>query len=150
MTTFLPIQVAAQETLGRGIFDSRKAAQAGRGKIPPRAFRERIGIRELSVDRLAFGHHGEIAQIHDTERSGQQFYGWAKITVNDASGSGRKVIASPTGLNPYHAEIILPEMVDVDADEEQNQHALSLAMRAVWLPRPNKPAENPNGTSPTE
>jgi hypothetical protein len=129
--------VSPSEALGRGIFDSRKAKNARRGTILPGVFRERSGIHQLSVDRLSFGCHEEISSVHDMERPGQKFHGWAVISAESASQSGRTVVARPIEpQNPYHAEIVLPDMTGLDADEEQDQHALNLAMMAKWLSRP--------------
>jgi hypothetical protein len=136
-STELPEEIGRDELLGRGIFDSRKARQAQRGRVPPGVFRERTGIRELSVDRLSFGHHEQISEIHNAERAGQQFHGWATVLVANAEGNGREVVARPIlPSNPYHAEIVLPDMEGLDADEEQEAHALSLAMLSTWLAGP--------------
>jgi hypothetical protein len=133
----LPSAIGSEELLGRGIFDSRKAKHAQRGKIPPSVFRERSGVRELSVDRLSFGGHDQISALHDAERSGQRFHGWATLKAADACRAGRIVEARPIEtINPYHAEIVLPEFIGPDIDEEQEQHALNLAMAATWLARP--------------
>jgi hypothetical protein len=133
----LPQTIDAVEEIGRGIFDLKKARQACAGKIHPRVFREKDGFRELSVDRLSFGGHSEVSAAHDNEREGQSFYGWAALSANDACRNGRTIRAAPIVLtNPYHAEIVLPESSEIDFVDEQDQHALSLAMLARWLPRP--------------
>ena len=140
--TDLPKVIDTTESLGRGIFDSKKARQAQSGKVPPRVFRERTGVRELSMDRVSFGHLGEIAEAHDAERTTQQFHGWAELSARDATKHGRTVIAKPVlPTNPYHAEIVLPDVAVAEAGEEQDQHALSLAMASRWLPRPAKTSQ---------
>jgi hypothetical protein len=132
----LPITVDGSEEVGRGIFDSKKAKHARAGNISPRVFRERDGIKELSVDRLSFGAHSELSEIHDKERPGQSFQRWAKLSVQDATKNGREIFARPiVPTNPYHAEIVLPESPELEFGEEQDQHALNLAMLSVWLPR---------------
>ena len=147
----LPDTIDPSETLGRGVFDSRKAEHAQRGVIPPAVFREKSGVRELSADHLSFGNHEKISSVHDTERSGQRFHGWATLSAEDASRFGRTVVANPIlPQNLYHAEIILPDMSGLDADEEQDQHALNLAMLATWLPRPANLTANNGEEGPSK
>lgn len=134
--SLLPKIVDDKEELGRGIFDSRRAKKAASGIILPNIFKERDGVREISVDRLSFGHHAQISKVHDTERFNQTFYGWAVLAAKEAAEQGRSVVASPVQDNPYHAEIVLPDAGRDDPVDDQNAHALSLAMRAKWMPRP--------------
>lgn len=67
-----------------------------------------------------------IAHVRDA-----RFYGWAVITADDASDSGRRVSGSPQVGNPYHADIELPELAR-DDPEEQKRHAQELADASLW------------------
>lgn len=63
----------------------------------------------------------------------RRFYGWAVLSVADASRSGRRVVASPKPQHPHHADIVLP----VGADEETwfreaMRHAEELAEMATY------------------
>lgn len=133
----LPETVSDSERLGRGIFDSRKAKKAASGTVVPGIFRERDGVREISVDRLSFGNHQALADLHSSERSGQGFHGWAELLKSEAATEGRTVVASPIiPANMFHAEIVLPGDLKGDFDDDQNAHALALAMKATWLAKP--------------
>ena len=135
----LPTNIDSGESVGRGVFDTKKAKHARAGKIQPRIFRERNGIGELSVDRLSYGNHTQIGALHDRERSPQRLFGWAQLSTEDARKNGRSVVARPIiPNNPYHAEIVLPQVDPSEMTEEQDQHALNLAMLSTWLPRPSK------------
>ena len=129
-----------EEELGRAVWDSKKAKQATAGKVHFRVFRERDGVRDLSVDRLSYGGLDSLAKLHDLERSPQMFQGWAIVSVEHACQLNRAV--KPDAIVPeniYHALIILPDATDeqefIDA---QTQHALNLAMAAHWQPRPQE------------
>src|SRR5882672_7876007 len=126
-----------EEEVGRAVWDSKKARNAASGNIHPRIFREKDGVKDLSVDRVGHGALIDQAKLHDTERSGQTFQGWAVLSVQAASNMGRSVIPDPIEPdNPYHALIVLPDAEKLEFIEAQQQHALNLAMAAHWLPRP--------------
>lgn len=137
--TDLPDIISDEEVLGRAVFDGRKARRAARdGTISPKTFREKDGVRELSVDRLSFGNHLGIAQSHDDQRE-QQCLGWATVSALVARGNGRTVLADPIiPTNVFHAIVLLPELGE-DALETQQEHALELATVAKWLERPTVP-----------
>lgn len=130
----ISLEIAPEELLGRGVFDSRRARQARAGKIVPRIFRERDGVRELSVDRLSHADLVELAKLHNRQRAPQSLYGWAHLSAVDAAMDGRTIRPSPIlPDNPFHAEIVLPVNDELEISEEQDQHALNLAMSARWL-----------------
>jgi hypothetical protein len=134
----LPPEIADPEALGRAVFDGKKARRAARdGQIAPRVFEEKAGVRELSVDRLSFGDHDQIAHVQDEER-GQPCLGWAWITAEHARKGNRKVLPDPVlPHKPYHANIILPEAPEDEFLALQKEHATEMAMAAKWLPRPS-------------
>ena len=135
-TNAVPLTFGASELLGRGVFDSKKAKQAASGKTPPRVFRERDGVKELSVDRLSIADIPVLVSAHDSLRANQVIHGWAELSLDNAGKMNRSVRAAPLRSNPWHAEITLPDVNPLDLSEEQDQHALNLAMLASWRPRP--------------
>ncbi len=130
----IPSEIAPNEELGRSVFSSRDAKRADRNEIPLSVFLEREGISHLSSDRLTIAPQHEairIAEKRAEERGpNRSFYGWAIITVGQATTNKRRVVASPQDDNLYHADIILPS--ELPSEEEQTQHALELAKHARW------------------
>lgn len=119
--------------LGRAVFSGRRARRAAlRGHIEYDIF-ENPG-RPLSADRFGFCAEKKLADIQDqnAKRRAQKFYGWAKLQALAARKSGRKVQSTPMELNPYHADIILPEGIKQD---EQISHAKELASNSEWMPK---------------
>lgn len=133
-----PDCVAADEELGRRVFSSRQI----RGeRIDFRAFLEKPGVITLSVDRLTHSPPDFAVVKADaaaTERPSSAFYGWGVIIADKASANGRSVQASPApdGSNPYHADVILPELA-ITNREVQKSHAQMLADLAQWRARPD-------------
>lgn len=133
----VPSTIESSEELGRGIFSSNQAKRA-RNAIPKNVFLEKIGIAKLSVDRLSVAPLKDIAIIADEAAMmrGRSFYGWACLNASKACLDRRKVQASPTQNNPYHADIELPEKA-VEDKEEQMSHAQQLADLSTWQSRPS-------------
>jgi len=102
----------------------------------PRVFRERDGVRQLSVDCLTVADRQALAEHHDLQRPPQRLQGWAQLSVENASKMDRRVIAAPIAGNPWHAEIVLPETEPTEFADAQDQHALNLAMLSIWVERP--------------
>ena len=133
----IPSDISDQEKLARGIFSKRIVKRAPR-KIPFDVFLEKKDEKTISVDRFDVAPSIDIlVEISDEMAKNRQglFYGWAVITAENASDNGREVIASPQQDNPYHADIILPDAV-VKEREEQKMHAQQLANNATWHERP--------------
>ena len=128
----VPNQIAPEEELGRGISSRSGARRAERSNIRYHEFLPRIGVAEISVDRLSAGSLKESTAIADARNP--KFYGWAVIIANDAERSGRRVAASPLEINPRHADIILPASAVHDRDE-QRRHAQELRDLSAWRPR---------------
>ena len=59
----------------------------------------------------------------------RKFYGWAKLTVANATKDNRDIKLDPIPENKYHANIILPDNIDEDAKIE---HANQLSNLSVW------------------
>ena len=124
------------EDLGRGVFSSNHAKRARRSRITHHVFLEREGENKISVDRLSIAPSDTalvLAEKTAVSRNAS-FYGWATLVANKAETNGRKVVSSPMPKqdNPYHADIILPDSVEEDR-EEQKRHAQELADYSSWL-----------------
>ena len=65
---------------------------------------------------------------------GASFYGWAVVTADAASADGRQVLATPLSNNPYHADIVLPELAAHNL-RTQREHAQKLADASRWRER---------------
>ena len=132
----VPDQVAPDEELGRSVFSSRHAR---RQRISYLVFLESPGNKEISVDRLTYTSTSAAVVIADqiATTRGRNFYGWAVVVANRASANGRSVQSSPLpdGTNPYHADIVLPDLA-VANRERQKSHARELADYSHWRARP--------------
>ena len=124
---------ALSETLGRGVFSSRHAGRARRSGVPKHVFLERKGVTEISLDRLDLmsGEKANEMGHAAADRRSASFYGWAVLIAEVACRSNRRVKASPTAENPYHADIVLPASAGEDY-EEQLRHAQELADDSRW------------------
>lgn len=134
----VPNDIALTEDLGRGVFSDKEAKRAQRSRVSFRVFLEQEGNTEISVDRLTLAPEDKATAIAGTVASARDraFYGWAVVTAAKAGGNGRCVKATPTPDNPYHADIILPDIAAQDR-EEQKRHAQELADTSRWRERPN-------------
>lgn len=129
-------EVGPSENLGRGVFSSREAGRATRGRVSLNVFLEKAGVSVLSVDRLDLAAPGEAAAIADgvANARSRPFRGWAVVIAETAALNGRAVVASPQLDNPRHADIVLPDSV-VEDREEQKRHAQELADASAWRDR---------------
>ena len=135
----IPEGVNPSEELGRGVSSSRIARRARRPnfQVPSNVFLPPRGERNISVDRLSIAPHSEAVEIADSRDAarGRTFYGWALTAASTIADNGRSIVASPVqGVNPYHADIVLPENVVHDR-EEQKRHAQELADASYWNDR---------------
>ena len=131
--------VQGSEVLGRRVYSRRRADRARKGRVQKSLFLAEEGVAAISTDRL-FPNElvaiAGIARLEGANRTGP-FYGWAEIAVSNASQEGRRVRASPTRNNPYHADIVLPGRVASDR-EEQGRHAQRLADASSWRESPRR------------
>ena len=136
----IPYNIAPEEELGRGIFSKKNAQRAQRKRVPVHVFWVEEGKTEISVDRLTFAPSDRATAIADKTAIPRNatFYGWAVVTAEKACKGGRNVIATPQPEhdNPYHADIVLPELAGEDRDE-QKDHAQKLADASRWRERPD-------------
>ena len=125
-----------RENLGRRLFSKRRRDRARRGRIPLDVFLERLGTIRISVDRLDLSSPLEATAIADraAKARSKPFYGWAVVTARQAGAKGRRVEASPQPDNPYHADVVLPDVAREDQDK-QKRHAQELAKGAAWQER---------------
>jgi hypothetical protein len=129
--------VQDSEVLGRRVYSRKRADRAKKGRVQKRLFLAKEGCKVISTDRLfptKLVDIASIARLEGANRTGP-FYGWAEIAVSNASQEGRRVKASPTRNNPYHADIVLPGRVASDR-EEQGRHAQKLADASSWRDSP--------------
>lgn len=135
----IPQQVADEEDLGRGIFNSERAKRYAKGRpIAPKEFKEKADKRCLSVDRLSFCDSKKMCEIGDlnAENRNQQFHGWAVIKASIAGQNGRSIRPAPIDYNPYHANIDIPISAEARQEEEWTEHSMQLALFATWKTRP--------------
>ena len=99
-----------------------------RARVPHHVFLEREGITEISVDRLDPAPPAEAvaSAARIANDRGATFYGWAVVVARNAGANGRHVRTSAKPDNPYHADIVLPDLAAEDR-EEQKRHAQELA-----------------------
>ena len=93
-------------------------------------------MTKISVDRLDSAPPDEAVAIADEIAAARsaKFHGWEVITARQAGVNGRQVRASARLHNPYHADIVLPDLAAEDR-EEQKRHAQELADRSSWRER---------------
>lgn len=136
----VPATIARDEALGREVFSSGHRRRARRSKVPHHVFLETTGETRLSVDRLDHGSPEELAAIGDKAAvaRGRTFYGWVVVVAEDACTDQRQVEATPKPDNPYHADIVLPNIVSEDYCKQVG-HAHALADISCWRDRPDPP-----------
>lgn len=132
--------ILPNERLGREVFSSRHRDRARRSTVPYHVFLERFGQIKISVDRLDLASAEDAAAIGDRNAAWRRrtFYGWAVVGVEHAEANQRRVKATPLEDNPYHAEIVLPEVTGA-VRAEQVRHAQELADVSRWQDRSDPP-----------
>ena len=133
----IPVAVAPEETLGRGVFYRKDRDRARRGIVPYSVFFERPGMRTISVDRLDTMSQGDAVRVAEEVAAarGRAFHGWATIRAGRAAAEGRLVKAPPRVGHECHADIVLPPSAGTDRNE-QKEHAKQIAGMAEWRERP--------------
>ena len=138
----VPKIINNDDFLGRAILSSESEKRAIKGKIDFRIFFYEKN-NSLSVDRFGFCQKKELTNIQDKnanlrsqkESIKRTFYGWASVTAEIARRNRRTVQSTPTGDNPYHADIYLPKEIERDG---KKAHAKELASNSDWIPRFNE------------
>ena len=117
------------------MFSARRAKRASTHDrcISFDLFLEKPNETLISVDRLDIARPGEALEIarNIAKKRCKEFYGWAVVSTSRARESGRKAVPSPQAKNRLHADIVLPDQVKEDRDE-QKRHAKELADCAKW------------------
>ena len=146
-----PDVIEPNEELGRDVFSKKDQKRAQRlGKVRPNVFQERAGNSKISVNRLDYLSEEEAASLGDVAAANRakkenrkcNFYGWAVVGVSKVVENQRRVEATPQVENMYHADIILPDLAALAAEEQkihQKIHAQQLADVSSWRERPNPP-----------
>ena len=109
--------------------------------LPINEFLPRQGETHISVDRLSIAPLNDVTAIADARDGARNrnFYGWAVVSASNAALNGRIVEVSPIlNINPYHADIILPQSAADDRDE-QKRHAQELRDASRWRACPDLP-----------
>ena len=135
----VPADISDKENLGRIVSSSGQAKYARRhNRNQINAFLEKEGKKAISVDRLDVAPSQDVLVANGEKVAAARkrtFYGWAVIIAKKAEANMRKVVSSPQKDNPYHADIILPDLAAKDR-EEQKGHAQELADNSTWRERP--------------
>ena len=131
-----PSEIAVHENIGRQLFSSGLFSSEKK-KVKFRAFYQK-GESEISVDRLDHAPPGFLREFAERSaakrKSVNKFYGWAKLTVKQASKDGRWVEADPQDNNPFHAII---HLTAAETDDGNRRHeAMELARDSEYI-RPN-------------
>ena len=135
----VPADISGKENLGRIVVSKGQAKYARRhNRNQINAFLEKEGKKAISVDRLDVAPSQDVLVANGEKVAAARkrtFYGWAVIIAKKAEANMRKVVSSPQKDNPYHADIILPDLAAKDR-EEQKGHAQELADNSTWRERP--------------
>ena len=110
-----------------------------KGKVNVRAskFEPSTNTNEISVNRMDIAPTTILAQIgaRNANSVGKKFWGWYTLTAEDIKEVGCNVKPTPLKENPYHADIVIP--VILETDDRKNairEYARDLAYRAEFLP----------------
>lgn len=124
-------EIGAKENIGRELLSKGNFNKSGRIKYQAFFLRQNV---PLSVNRLHWAHKGALRALGERNAAAgnRTFYGWAKLTVEKASGDGRTVVASPIpASNPFHAEIHLPARANDEFERRQIAVKVATASRFV-------------------
>lgn len=135
------------DPLGRRVLSNGQAKNAiklasqGKSGVIYRVSVEDNAAESLSVDQLDIVPDREIAAMADqmakSRGPDRSFYGWAVVTVRDATRMGWRVETTPQPDNDYHADIFLNLPQGEERRDLAVQHALDLALNSIYRPRPN-------------
>lgn len=136
-----PGPIGDWEELGRRVFSRSAAKDAARNRVPFHVFLEKIGVKELSVDRLtvAEADPGGIAEVvADAQQVAASrtsppntFCGWAVVSAEAVRGTDGQAKESPLPNNRYHADVIFPD-AKMESGDAQKGYATTLAGKSCW------------------
>lgn len=125
--------ISPEEELGRVLSNPDHIRALRRGRIPSNAFYHG-GRTEVSVQRLCCCPVPESIRQAKLAIGTRPFLGWAVVSARAALREGCSVRATPTDVNPCHADIVFPPGA---ADNKTILwHAQRLARRAYWREPP--------------
>ncbi len=136
MTSVSAGNIITEGAVGRAIFQSSdwKKIIKRTGNAPHQIFLDETSPIEISVFHLDNASDKDLTEIGDdmaTQRGiNREFYGWAELSVANASENKREVHATPNPLNQWHADIVLPSIAETDKMERE-RHANELAQMVV-------------------
>ena len=100
-------------------------------------FRDEKSPVEISVFILSRVSDSKLTQIADSiavqRGSNRKFYGWAELSVANASIDAREVHATPAPENKWHADIVLP-IAAKDDKKVRERHVNQLAHLSTLRP----------------
>ena len=139
----VPNDIYHEENLGRCVYSRSEYKRARNSRIRHYVFLEKQDVIEISVDRLDHAEPAEAVAIADKKAAARSvtFYGWAVVSAQRAAANERRIRASPKPDNPYHADIVLPDLAG-EVRDEQIRHAQELANRSSWRERPSAPGRS--------
>ena len=136
-----PGPVGDWEELGRRIFSRSAAKDAARKRVPFHVFLEKIGVKELSVDRLTVAEaepEGIAEVVADARQAAagrkeppNVFCGWAVVNAEAVRETGGQAKDSPLPNNRYHADVIFPD-AKMESWDAQKGYATTLAGKSFW------------------
>ena len=126
----MPTDIVTSGTVGRAIFQSSDWRKIRRGNTPPAIFLNRQNVSPISVFILGAVPDKQLTTVGDSlakkRGADRKFYGWAELPATDASKDGREIHATPQPDNEWHADIVLPPVVEKDK-RERERHLYELA-----------------------
>ncbi len=132
-----PGDIIKNGTVGRAILQGSDWKKVKNKHAPSSLFLDNKSPINISVFLLNIVSDERLTKIGDamaTQRGpDRSFYGWAEISVANASESDREVHYTPQSENKWHADIILPAIVEADK-KARERHAERLADMSI--PRP--------------
>ena len=127
------------DQLGRCCFDTKYANRKPNTGYIRRAF----GDRQMSVDYNPEDNISFLTSLHVAEAarrtSGQSFHGWYVFEARIVTESGGEVVPDATHDNPWHCNVISP---DLEEGDELLQFYGKISANADWLSR-SGPSLNP-------
>ena len=126
--------------VGRAILQSSDWKKVKNKHAPYSLFLDNKSPINISVFLLNFASDEDLTKIGDAmaiqRGTGRSFYGWAEVSVAKASENGREVHYTPQSGNQWHADIVLPVIVQADK-KARERHAHQLADMSIPRPAAN-------------
>ena len=138
---YIPGDIIKGGAVGRAILQSSDWKKIKNKHAPLSIFLDNKSLMKISVFLLDIVSNEKLTKIGDamakSRDAGRSFYGWAEVSVTNASKESRVVRYTPQPANKWHADIVLPDIVSTDK-KERERHAEQLADMSI--PRPAGPS----------